>query len=136
MINSQKFAKKYGYIETILGRRRHIPDMMLPEFEFLPMPGYVNPDIDPLDISTLDCGNEIPKRIQIALYKELTSYKYFGQVAKRIKSLAENDHIKVINNKFKISEATRQVVNSIIQGEPNRLNCSFAVNCITHRCVA
>ena len=62
-------------------------------------------------------------------------YKYFGQIIKRTKELAENDHIKVINNRFKIAEATRQVVNSIIQGKPNRLNCPFAVNCITHRCV-
>lgn len=37
-------------------------------------------------------------------------------MAKRIKELAENDRIKVINNRYKISEATRQVVNSIIQG--------------------
>lgn len=136
MISSQAFAKKYGYVETILGRRRHIPDMMLPDFEFAPMPGYVNPDVDPLDINTLEGKDEIPQRIRDALYKELTSYKYFGQVAKRIKQLAENDKIKVINNRYKISESTRQVVNSIIQGEPNRLNCPFAVNCITHRCVA
>lgn len=116
MIRSQQFAKKYGYVETILGRRRHIPDMMLPEFEFVPMAGYVNPDIDPLDVTTLNGENDIPERVKKSLYNELTSYKYFGQVAKRIKSLAENDHIKVINNRFKISEATRQVVNSIIQG--------------------
>lgn len=116
MIRSQQFAKKHGYVETILGRRRHIPDMMLPDFEFAPMPGYVNPDVDPLDVSTLSGSNEIPERIQKQLYKELTSYKYFGQVAKRIKELAENEHIKVINNRYKISEATRQVVNSIIQG--------------------
>lgn len=116
MINSQEFAKKNGYVQTILGRRRHIPDMKLPDFEFQPMPGYVNPYVDPLDISTFDGGNEIPQKIQESLYKELTSYKYFGQVAKRIKQLAENDKIKVINNRYKISEATRQVVNSIIQG--------------------
>lgn len=116
MINSQNFAKNHGYVETILGRRRHIPDMTLPEFEFVPMAGYVNPDIDPLDLSTLNSGNEIPERIKNSLYKELTSYKYFGQVAKRIKQLAEEEHIKVINNRYKISEATRQVVNSIIQG--------------------
>lgn len=116
MVQSQEFARKHGYVETILGRRRHIPDMMLPEFEFKPLQGYVNPDIDPLDMNTFGEKNEIPKRIQNRLYKELTSYKYFGQVAKRIKQLAEVDHIKVINNRHKIAEATRQVVNSIIQG--------------------
>ncbi len=135
MICSQDFAKKNGYVETILGRRRHIPDMTLPDYEFVPMPGYLNPDVNPLDVTTLNNGNEIPERVQRALYRELMSYKYFGQVAKRIKQLAENEHIKVVNNRFKISEATRQVVNSIIQGEPNWLNCPFAVNSITQRCV-
>lgn len=116
MINAQNCAKTHGYVETILGRRRHIPDMQLPEFEFKPMAGYVNPDIDPLDISTLDNQDSIPQRVVDKLYKELTSYKYFGQVAKRIRQLAEEDHIKVINNRFKIQEASRKCVNSIIQG--------------------
>lgn len=116
MINAQNCAKTNGYVETILGRRRHIPDMQLPEFEFKPMKGYVNPDIDPLDVSTLDNQESIPQRVVDRLYKELTSYKYFGQVAKRIRELAENDHIKVINNRFKIQEASRKCVNSIIQG--------------------
>lgn len=116
MINAQNCAKTHGYVETIFGRRRHIPDMQLPEFEFKPMAGYVNPDIDPLDISTLDNQDSIPQRVVDKLYKELTSYKYFGQVAKRIRQLAEEDHIKVINNRFKIQEASRKCVNSIIQG--------------------
>ena len=116
MINAQNCAKTKGYVETILGRRRHIPDMQLPEFEFKPMKGYVNPDIDPLDVSTLNNQESIPQRVVDSLYKELTSYKYFGQVAKRIRQLAEEDHIKVINNRFKIQEASRKCVNSIIQG--------------------
>ena len=30
MQSAQAFAKQYGYTETILGRRRHLPDMQLP----------------------------------------------------------------------------------------------------------
>ena len=116
MNSAQKTAHDLGYVETILGRRRHIPDMMLPKYEFSPMPGYINPDIDPMDPSTFTAEPEIPQRIKDALYKELTSYKYFGQVAKRIKSLSEDHHIKVTNNQFKITEASRQCMNSIIQG--------------------
>lgn len=116
MVNSETFVKKYGYVETILGRRRHIPDMQLPEYAFEPLPGYVNPDIDPLDMSTFTDDNGIPQRIQDALYKELKSYKYFGQVTKRIRELAEVDKIKVHSNRYKIQEAQRQIINSIIQG--------------------
>lgn len=115
MIDSQNFARKHGYVETILGRRRHIPDMMLPEFEFKPMSGYVNPDIDPLDLSTLSNREEIPSRIVKALSDEFAGYKYFGQIVKRTKALAE-EKIKVVNNRSKITEATRQCVNSRVQG--------------------
>lgn len=115
MLSAQDHARKFGYTETILGRRRHLPDMQLPEFEFKPMPGYVNPDIDPLDLSTLNQKEEIPKRITDALLKEFKGYKYFGQIVKRTKQLAE-EHIRVINNRAKINDATRQCLNGVIQG--------------------
>ena len=109
-------ASKVGYTETILGRRRHHPNMMLPRFEFEPMPGYVNPDIDPLDPKSLENKEQIPKRIIEALTKEFNSLKWYGKIVKRTKELAE-EKIKVINNSYKIEEASRQVFNSIIQGE-------------------
>ena len=80
------------------------------------MPGYVNPDIDPLDINTLQNKSEIPERIIRSLEEEFSKYKYFGQIARRTKELYQ-EKIKFINNKPKITDATRQVVNSIVQGE-------------------
>lgn len=116
MNSAQAHARKYGYVCTILGRRRHIPDMQLPPYEFRAMKGYVNPDVDPLDVNTLSNVDEIPQRIVHELTEEFKSYKYFGQAAKRIKELAEDYHIRVINNRSKINDATRLCVNSIIQG--------------------
>ena len=116
MFASQTFAKKYGYVETILGRRRHIPDMQLPEFEFRALSGYVNPDIDPLDPATLTSKSEIPDRIVKQLTAEFKRYKYWGQIVKRTKQLYEEDHIKVINNRSKIQDASRKTVNSRVQG--------------------
>lgn len=110
---SQAFARKYGYVETILGRRRHLPDMRLPEFEFEAMPGYVNPDVDPLDVSTLSKKDEIPERIVSQLKKEFSQYKYYGQIYKRTKELYEDEKIKVINNRPKINDASRQVLNCV-----------------------
>lgn len=113
MISTQNHASKFGYVETILGRRRHIPDMMLPEFEFLPMPGYVNPDIDPLDLKSLDSSSEgIPERIQSELLSDFKKLKYFGQIVKKTNELREK-RIKVINNRPKITEASRQCVNCV-----------------------
>lgn len=115
ILGAQNKARTLGYTETILGRRRHHPDMQLPEFEFKAMPGYVNPDIDPLDVSTLQNKSDIPDRIVEQLTKEFKSYKYYGQIVKRTKELYEQK-IKVTNNQHKISEASRQVWNAVIQG--------------------
>ena len=113
---SSQFATKYGYVETILGRRRHIPDMQLPEFEFRPMDGYVNPDVDPLDINTLEDKSDIPERIRQTLLKEFQGFKYFGQIVKRTKELEREYKIRVINNRARIEEARRKTVNSRVQG--------------------
>lgn len=115
MLTAQDKTSKVGYTETILGRRRHIPDMTLPEFEFKAMKGYINPDVDPLDVSTLASKSDIPDRIVNQLKSEFAQYKYLGQIIKRTKELADQK-IRVINNRPKITEATRQVVNSIVQG--------------------
>lgn len=112
MVNAQNFATKYGYTETILGRRRHIPDMQLPRFEFKAMKGYVNPDVDPLDPTTLDKVSDIPDRIVAELTEEFSKYKYFGQIARRTKELYE-EGIKVINNSSKINDASRRCVNCV-----------------------
>lgn len=120
ILSAQHRARTLGYTETILGRRRHHPDMQLPEFEFSALPGYVNPDIDPLDVNTLTNKSDIPERIVNALTKEFKGYKYYGQIVKRTNELYEQK-IKVTNNRYKISEASRQVWNSVIQGSAAEL---------------
>lgn len=112
MLHAQESARKQGFTETILGRRRHLPDMTLPEFEFKAMPGYINPDIDPLDPSTLDKRSDIPDRIVKQLTDEFSKLKYYGQIVKRTKQL-EEEHIRVINNRPKITDATRQCLNCV-----------------------
>ena len=114
-------ARKYGYVETILGRRRHIPDMQLPPYEFKAGKGYINPDIDPLDPNTLKNKNEIPDRIVKKLQQEFSRYKYKGQIYKRIKQLDEEEHIKVISNINRISKAQRKTTNSRVQGSAAEL---------------
>lgn len=114
-------ARQYGYVETILGRRRHIPSMQLKPYEFRAGKGYINPDIDPLDQKTLKKKNELPERVVKALEKEFSRYKYKGQIYKRIKQLEEEDHIKVINNTSKIAEGSRKTTNSKVQGSAAEL---------------
>lgn len=132
MISAQATATQKGYVETILGRRRHIPDMMLPPFAFEPMAGYVNPDIDPLDPSTLHNKEVIPARIVDALTKEYSSFRYNGQRYRRNKELYE-EHIKVIDNRSKINDASRECVNSIIQGSASELTKMAIISLINNK---
>ena len=117
----KQLAKKVGYTETILGRRRHLPNIQLPPYEFKPEKGYINPDIDPLNPETFEGTDGIPQRVQTALLNELTGYKYKGQVYRRIKELSEHEHIKVIDNSKKIAEAEREAWNGVIQGSAAEL---------------
>lgn len=112
MEDSRNQAKQHGYVETFLGRRRHIPDMQLPEFEFKAMPGYINPDVDVLDPSTMINVSDIPERVVTQLKQEFSRYRYFGQIVKRTKELADQK-IRVINNRPKITEASRQCTNCV-----------------------
>ena len=130
---AQEHARKYGYVETILGRRRHIPEMQLPMYEFVPGKKYVNPDIDPLDPSTLANKNEIPPRIVAALQKEFAGYKRMGMVYRRIKELDEVEHIRVIVNRNKIQEGTRKCVNSIVQGSAAELTKMAMLKVFTNK---
>lgn len=106
-------TKRCGYTETILGRRRHLPNIQLPQYEFKPEKGYINPDIDPLNPATFQGNDGIPQRIQDALLKELKSYKYKGQVYRRIRELSDVHHIKVVDNSKKIAEAERESWNCV-----------------------
>lgn len=121
MLKAQNDARRQGFVETILGRRRHIPDMQLKPYEFKAGPKYVNPDIDPLDPKTLQNKDEIPERIVKKLEQEFANYKYKGQIYKRIKALKEYDNIIVIDNTKRITKATRKCLNSIIQGSAAEL---------------
>lgn len=113
---AQDQAKSLGYTETMLGRRRHIPEMTLPPYDFVPESKYVNPDVDPLDPSTLAHANEIPDRMKKKLQLEFSKYKYRGQVFRRTKELHDQYHIRVVDNTRKISDASRKCFNSQVQG--------------------
>lgn len=129
---AQEYAKLTGYVETILGRRRHLPNMQLPMYEFEPLPGYVNPDVDPLDTTTLLAeSSKIPPRVVAALTEKLSKCRYAGQRYTITQELREKYHIKVISHSKEIARATRQVWNSTIQG---RQYCLNMLNPITQGC--
>lgn len=115
MVQSQNMAKRYGYVETVFGRRRHIPDMQLPMYDVHPTADYKPPNLDPLDRESLASEEVMPDKVKQQIVKELTGLKYWGQVNKRIRELS-NQGIRVVNNRRKIDDAVRQCLNSRVQG--------------------
>lgn len=113
--DSKTMAIEEGFVTTLWGRKRRLPDLSLPEFEFTWKDG-APPDLDVLDFEdTEDESNcEVPEDVQKKYLRKL-SRAYFGQ-KRKIFDEAAAEGIKITDNGAKIADAERQVVNARIQG--------------------
>ena len=112
MKDTQEMAKKYGYVETPWGRRRHLNDMQLEPYEFS-YSGRVT-SFDPLAFGQ-EVSLDVPKKTRDSYIKQLD--KAYGRQKKNdiiYKALEEG--IKIKDNGGFIAQAERQCVNSVIQG--------------------
>lgn len=112
MKDTQEMARKYGYVETPWGRRRHLTDMQLEPYEFS-YSGRVT-SFDPLafgqEVSIL-----VPKKTRDSYIKQLDK-AYGRQKKNEIIYKALEEGIKIKDNGGFIAQAERQCVNSVIQG--------------------
>ena len=113
--NTVKKAKQTGYVETLWGRRRRLPDMQLPEFEFEAIDGF---STDPLSFEdvTRELTYGIVNKYNNLLNKSRSNFRKI-----EIKEQAKKDGISIKDNSFKIASATRQAMNSPIQGSAGDL---------------
>lgn len=113
MDDTVTFAKKYGYAETLWGRRRYIPDIQLKKYELTLESGNRPVNFNPLfGFETVkDDSQEKLEYFETAL----NNARYFNDRI-RLKQEAENNGIKVKDNNGFIAEGERQAVNSRIQG--------------------
>ena len=109
---SLKMGREKGYVTTVCGRKRRLPDLQLPEYEFSWEKGY-EPIGDILDFDETEI--EVPYSKQSYYTNKLKNARGWKSRDKVIKQ-AEKEHIQIFNNSSKIAEATRQTVNSRIQG--------------------
>lgn len=114
--DSLDMAYEKGYVTTLWGRKRRLPDLQLPEYEFRWKDG-AKPDDDLLDFG-FDGNNEgmseVPRDIQQKYVKRLRQ-AYFGQ-KRKIFEEANKEGIWIVDNGGKIADAERQCVNARIQG--------------------
>ena len=109
---SLNMAHTLGYVTTVCGRKRRLPDIQLPEYTFKWENGY-EPEGDILDFDELEV--EVPHSKQAYYTGKLQNARGWKQRDAIVES-AKKEHILIYNNRSKIAEATRQTVNSRIQG--------------------
>lgn len=111
--DSLDMAYEKGYVTTLWGRKRRLPDLQLDEYEFQWKDG-APPDDDLLDFEDSEVSNEIDEDTK-AYYLKKLSKAYFGQ-KRRIFEEANAQGIWIVDNGGKIADAQRQCVNARIQG--------------------
>lgn len=109
-----QFAYENGYVETVWGRRRHLPDMQLEPYEFYWKDGVGN-NFDLLDFENESEIQEVPIDIQQE-YSDALDNCYKWQDKVKIVEQAAKENIKIVDNTSKISAAERQAINTPIQG--------------------
>lgn len=105
-------GKRSGYVETLWGRRRRLPDIKLSQYTVTSsINNFIfNPFIDCEDKEDAVIFNKIK------LYQEkLQTIKTVNDYLK-LKNQANKDNILITNNIGKIKQAERQCINSVIQG--------------------
>lgn len=91
-------ARELGYIQTVFGRKRRLPDIQLPEYDFERLDGKPVSD---------DERAYLTQRMKAASFGQKNAYK--AEIRKQY-------GIKVHDNGGKIADAERQTLNSVIQG--------------------
>lgn len=113
MIDSQNMARELGYVTTNWGRKRRLPDMQLPQYEFTLNTSKSN-NFDPLSFD-MEESNELTDDEIIQYTNQLNACRGWKQKQALIENM-KNEGITVKENTMKIADAERQCVNSRIQG--------------------
>lgn len=112
--DSLAMARELGYVTTVCGRKRRLPDLQLPEYDFRWKKGVSNPYEDPLDFDAISV-NEVPDDLCDYFWDKMMNAKY-KKTKDKIIAEADKEGIEIINNGTKIGNARRQCVNARIQG--------------------
>ena len=108
--DSIEMAKTKGYVTTVCGRKRRLPSMMKPDYEFAWVDGVPHDD-DVLDFDS-ELSDEVPEDIQRKYWLKLQSCNFRDK--KKIFELANSEGVWIIDNTM--DKDTTKVVNARIQG--------------------
>ena len=114
--DSLNMAYELGYVTTVCGRKRRLPDLQLEEFEFRWKDG-APPDDDLLDFDdegVQDADQTVPQDIQKKYLRKLRHARFNDK--RKIFEEASAEGVWIVDNGAKIADAQRQCVNARIQG--------------------
>lgn len=109
---TEKDAKVTGYVEDLWGRRRRLPDILLPKYTVKST--KTSTEFNPI-LYTLGKVNNSSAALVESYKKKLSKVKSRNDYQK-IQQEAERDGIYIVDNGAFISQAERQCVNARIQG--------------------
>lgn len=101
--DTEAFGLKYHYVDGLYGRRRRLPDLALPKYEF-----KFNASLD----KRLD---DASKNYYKSIYMQKLNRASFDEKESIINE-AEYSGITIIDNSTRINKSLRRCVNSIVQG--------------------
>ena len=112
--NETKKAKINGYTTTAWGRRRYLKHITDDDYSYKYNDNRAV-DFNPLLTITTSVNEEVPQNVKDAYNTQLSKARSYVQKNRIIENAAK-DGIDIIDNRKFIADASRQVVNSIIQG--------------------
>lgn len=118
-VGNEVSAKEKGYVEDYIGRRRHLPDINLPQVKITATRKEpVNSDLfleDNIPLA-LDVYDEAESKYWLDEYEKMMGEKYSYNRKVEFKEKAAAAGVNVFDNGAFISKATTQCTNAIIQG--------------------
>ena len=113
--DSKQMAREKGFVTTLWGRKRRLPNMQLPKYEF-DFEAIVQQNFDPLSFDAIDAIEEYVDYNLMDKYTRLMDNAYGRQQKEEIKAKAKQEGLIIKDNGGYIADAERQCVNSRIQG--------------------
>ena len=110
--DSLDMAYNLGYVTTVCGRKRRLPNYQLPYYDFQYLDGHA-PSDDVLDFDG-EGSAEVPDAVIDKYLRLLKNARPWEK--KKIFERANKEGIWIIDNSTKIADAERQCVNARIQG--------------------
>lgn len=108
---SSIMVRENGYVTTLWGRKRRLPNFNLPTYSFY----YLDDNNEIID------NMVVPNDTQDN-YKSKLANAYWKQKDKIIEDAKAKEKILIVDNSSKIADASRQIINSRVQGSASDMS--------------